>query len=63
MLGLKCGVENSEIIRAAYDNKLLLVPAADNVVRVLPPLNITFDEINVAGERFENLVEDVISKL
>ena len=63
MLGLKCEVENSKIIQAAYKNKLLLVPAADNVVRVLPPLNITDEEINVAMERFEVLVEEVTKKI
>ena len=63
MLGLKCKVENSKIIQAAYDNKLLLVPAADNVVRVLPPLNITDEEISVAMERFETLAEDVIKTI
>ena len=63
MLGLKCEVENSKIIQAAYENKLLLVPAADNVVRILPPLNITDKEINVAMERFEVLVDDVTKKI
>ncbi len=62
MLGLKCEVDNSKIIQAAYDNNLLLVPAADNVVRVLPPLNITYEEISIAAERFENMVEDLVSK-
>ena len=63
MLGLKCEIENSKIIQAAYENKLLLVPAADNVVRVLPPLNITDEEISVAMERFETLAEDVIKTI
>ncbi len=59
MLGLKCNVENSKIIKAAYDNRLLLVPAADNVVRVLPPLNITEQDISAASERFFTLADNV----
>ena len=59
MLGLKCNVENSKIIKAAYDNKMLLVPAADNVVRVLPPLNITDQDISIASERFFTLADKV----
>ena len=30
------------------DNKLLTVRAAENVVRLLPPLNVTKKEINLA---------------
>ena len=52
MLGLKCKIEMSKVIDEAYRNKLLVVPAADNVVRVLPPLNISEEEILIAQERF-----------
>ena len=41
MLGLKCRVPNAEVVRAGYDARVLVVPAADNVVRLLPPLNLT----------------------
>lgn len=40
MVGLKCGPENTSIVKAARDEHLLVVPAADNVIRLLPPLNI-----------------------
>ena len=59
MLGLKCQIENSKIIDAAYDARLLLVPAADNVVRILPPLNITYREIKIASERFRTLTNNL----
>ena len=55
MLGLKCVVNNSKVIEAAYKNRLLLVPAGDNVVRILPPLNITEDEIDLAMERLTSV--------
>ena len=62
MLGIKCTVENSLILQAAYNSRLLLVPAADNVVRVLPPLNISEEELRIAEERFKSLVQDVKEK-
>ncbi len=53
MLGLKCKAPNVELVKAGYDAKVLTVPAADNVVRLLPPLNITPEEIEVAMIRLE----------
>ena len=41
MLGLKCRAANAEVVRAGYDARVLVVPAAENVVRLLPPLNLT----------------------
>lgn len=45
MRGLVCRVPNTDLIAACRDQGLLLVPAADNVARVLPPLIIDSDEI------------------
>ena len=45
MLGLKCVVPNTKVNAALRDQKLLAVPAGDNVVRLLPPLTVTEDEI------------------
>jgi len=38
MLGLKCVVPNGEMVGRLRDAGLLTVPAADNVIRILPPL-------------------------
>ncbi|MFQ5625971.1 MAG: aspartate aminotransferase family protein, partial [Methyloligellaceae bacterium] len=38
MIGLKCKPPNQELIDALFDERLLAVPAGDNVVRLLPPL-------------------------
>ncbi len=50
--GLLIGIQlycNQEIfIRKLMDNKLLTIRAADNVVRILPPLNVKKKEINQA---------------
>ncbi len=45
MLGLKCRIPNTELVQAGYRQNILTVPAADNVVRLLPPLTITEEEI------------------
>ncbi|BCH27266.1 aspartate aminotransferase family protein [Mesorhizobium sp. L-8-3] len=45
LLGLKCRVPNTRVNMALRDEKLLAVPAGDNVVRLLPPLTISDEEI------------------
>ena len=54
MLGLKCKLRNTEVVSACYNEKLITVPAADNVIRLLPPLNLGEDEINQAILRLDN---------
>ncbi|MDF1873600.1 aspartate aminotransferase family protein [Vannielia sp.] len=53
MLGLKCKVAPADVVTAGYDAQVITVPAADNVVRILPPLTITEDEINEALTRLD----------
>ena len=45
MLGLKCRIPNTEVVAAGYAAHVLTVGAADNVVRILPPLTISDEEI------------------
>ena len=53
MLGLKCRVPNAEVVRAGHEALLVTVPAADNVIRLLPPLTITEAEIAEALSRLD----------
>jgi acetylornithine/N-succinyldiaminopimelate aminotransferase len=53
ILGLKCKALNTDIVKAAYAQNLLTVPAADNVIRLLPPLNIPDADIAEALARLE----------
>ena len=53
MLGLKCKAPNTDIVAAGYDNLVLTVPAADNVIRILPPLTISEEEIAEAVTRLD----------
>lgn len=53
MLGLKCRPAPADVVTAAYAQHLLTVPAADNVVRLLPALTISDDEISEAIARLD----------
>jgi acetylornithine/N-succinyldiaminopimelate aminotransferase len=50
MLGLKMKVPNSDFITAAREAGLIVLPAGDNVVRLLPPLTISEAEIREGVE-------------
>jgi len=53
MLGLKCKIAPADVVKAGYAEHLLTVPAADNVIRILPPLTITEEEIAEAINRLD----------
>ncbi|PXW72813.1 acetylornithine/N-succinyldiaminopimelate aminotransferase [Loktanella sp. PT4BL] len=53
MLGLKCKAVNSDVVAAGFAQGVLTVPAADNVVRLLPALNITDADIALAVEKLD----------
>jgi acetylornithine/N-succinyldiaminopimelate aminotransferase len=53
MLGLICKVTNTDLVAAGYAEHILTVPAADNVVRLLPALTITDEEIAEAVDRLD----------
>ncbi|HSM43372.1 MAG TPA: aspartate aminotransferase family protein [Afifellaceae bacterium] len=59
MLGIRCIKPNIEIVAAAREEGLLTVPAGDNVVRFLPPLIISEEEISDAVERLERALARV----
>jgi acetylornithine/N-succinyldiaminopimelate aminotransferase len=51
MLGLKCGQPNIKVNAALRAENLLAVPAGDNVIRLLPPLTVTDDDMRIALDR------------
>tara|TARA_B110000263_G_scaffold198555_1_gene177399 strand:+ start:357 stop:1544 length:1188 start_codon:yes stop_codon:yes gene_type:complete len=53
MLGMKCKVPNMDVVAMAYKHNLLLVPGGDNVIRLLPALNISEVELTEAFDRLE----------
>ena len=53
MLGIECKVTNTDVVKAGYDAEVLTVPGGANVIRLLPPLNISNDEIDEAVARLD----------
>ena len=53
ILGLKCVLPNTDVVKAGYDQHLLTVAAADNVIRILPALNIPDADIAEALARLD----------
>jgi len=52
MVGIKCKVTNMDLVAAMRERGVLMVPAGENVARMLPPLNID-----------ENHVEEAVTAL
>ena len=53
MMGIKCKVPNTAFQKAALDEKLLVIGAGDNVVRLLPPLIVTDADVTEAVNKLE----------
>ncbi|MCT4334663.1 aspartate aminotransferase family protein [Paracoccus sp. YLB-12] len=53
MLGLKCRAAPADLVKAGYAQHILTVPAADSTLRLLPPLNITDEDIAEAVARLD----------
>ena len=62
LLGVKCRVSNTTLTAALREEKMLSVPAGDNVVRLLPPLNVTDDEIGDAVARLRKAAAKLSGK-
>lgn len=53
MLGLRCRVAPGDVVKAGYAEHVLTVAAADNTLRLLPPLTISDAEIAEAVARLD----------
>ncbi len=54
LVGIKCRVPNTDLVAAGREAGILSVGAGDNVVRLLPPLNIGEAEIQEAFTRLDH---------
>ena len=48
LIGIQLYKDQSKFIKKLMDNKLLTIRAAENVVRILPPLNVKKNELDQA---------------
>ena len=59
LIGVQLYKDQSKFITKLMENKLLTIRAAENVVRILPPLNVKKTEINQALK----IIDNVCSKM
>ena len=59
LIGIQLKVDQTKFIKKLMDNNLLTIRAAENVVRILPPLNVKKNEINQSLE----IIKKVCSEL
>lgn len=57
MCGLKLSIAPGDLVSAAINENLLLVGAADNTVRLLPPLIITHEELREVLARLDRALQ------
>lgn len=57
LTGVKVKVAPAEVVKAAIAEKLLVAGAGDNVVRLLPPLNVDDEEIAEAAQRLSRALD------
>jgi acetylornithine/N-succinyldiaminopimelate aminotransferase len=62
MMGIKCKVANTALQAAATAEKLLTIGAGDNVVRLLPPLVVTENDIHEAVSKLERACKTLAAK-
>ncbi|MBL6665182.1 MAG: aminotransferase class III-fold pyridoxal phosphate-dependent enzyme, partial [Rickettsiales bacterium] len=64
MIGIKISNNylNTDIVSNALNQKLLTIPAGDNVIRLLPPLIITQKHIKEAIEKLAKALDNTSKK-
>ena len=59
MLGIKCKISNIDLCEELRNEGLLTVAAGDNILRLLPPLNIELEHIDICV----NIISKVLMKM
>ena len=59
LIGIQLYKDQNEFIKKLMDNRLLTIRAADNVVRILPPLNVKKNEIDLAIKIIEKVCSQI----
>jgi acetylornithine/N-succinyldiaminopimelate aminotransferase len=62
MMGIKCKIPNGELMDACLKENLLTIGAGDNVVRLLPPLIVTPDDISDGVARIDRACRRLVKK-
>ena len=59
LLGIKCKFPNMDLVTAMRGKGVLVPPAGDNVLRMLPPLNIEEAHVDEAIAALEDVCRDL----
>ncbi|KXG75224.1 aspartate aminotransferase family protein [Thermotalea metallivorans] len=59
MLGIKMKGDPKPIVNKCFEKGLLLVGAGENVIRILPPLNVTKEEMDAAVDILEEVLWEI----
>ena len=59
LLGIKTKQKNSKVALEFKKNKLLSVTAADNIIRLAPPLVVTIEEVDTAIKIIDKTLENI----
>jgi acetylornithine/N-succinyldiaminopimelate aminotransferase len=62
MIGIKCKVPNNDVIAAALGEKLVVIAAGDNVVRLLPPLIASDADIAEAVDKLDRAMTSLAAR-
>jgi len=59
LIGIQLNKDQTVFIKKLMDNKLLTIRAAENVVRILPPLNVKKNELDLALKIIEKVCSQI----
>ena len=59
LIGIQLHRDQTNFIKKLMDNKLLTIKAAENVVRILPPLNVKKNEIDQALKIIKKVCSEI----
>ena len=59
LIGLQLYKDQTKFIKKLMNNKLLTIRAAENIVRILPPLNVKRQEINIALKIIDKVCSEI----
>jgi len=59
LIGVQLYTDQTNFIKKLMDNRLLTIRAAENVVRILPPLNVKRQEINIALKIIDKVCSEI----
>ena len=62
MIGVQLYKDQTNFIKKLMENQLLTIRAAENVIRILPPLNVKKTEINEALKIIDKSLQRILRK-